>query len=81
MVKKKREVTLYAVDEALDKEVRENFEAKIREAVSIKEKLERYGKIDELTEEAVEMISAKEYDSEKELNKCRKTDKRNLSWY
>lgn len=73
--KEKREVTLYAVDEALDKEVRENFEAKIREAVSIKEKLERYGKIDELTEKAVEMISAKEYDSEKELNNAVKQTK------
>lgn len=73
--KEKREVALYAVDEALDKEVRENFEAKIREAVSIKEKLERYGKIDELTEEAVEMISAKEYDSEKELNNAVKQTK------
>ena len=73
--KEKREVTLYAVDEALDKEVRENFEAKIREAVSIKEKLERYGKIDELTEEAVEMISAKKYDSEKELNNAVKQTK------
>lgn len=73
--KEKREVTLYAVDEALDKEVRENFEAKIREAVSIKEKLERYGKIDELTEETVEMISAKEYDSEKELNNAVKQTK------
>ncbi|SUO03724.1 polyribonucleotide nucleotidyltransferase [Faecalicoccus pleomorphus] len=73
--KEKREVTLYAVDETLDKEVRENFEAKIREAVSIKEKLERYGKIDELTEEAVEMISAKEYDSEKELNNAVKQTK------
>lgn len=73
--KEKREVTLYSVDEALDKEVRENFEAKIREAVSIKEKLERYGKIDELTEKAVEMISAKEYDSEKELNNAVKQTK------
>ncbi|WP_288229746.1 polyribonucleotide nucleotidyltransferase [uncultured Faecalicoccus sp.] len=73
--KEKREVTLYAVDEALDKEVRENFEAKIREAVSIKEKLDRYGKIDELTEKAVEMISAKEYDSEKELNNAVKQTK------
>lgn len=73
--KEKREVALYAVDEALEKEVRENFEAKIREAVSIKEKLERYGKIDELTEEAVEMISAKEYDSEKELNNAVKQTK------
>lgn len=73
--KEKREVALYAVDEALEKEVRENFEAKIREAVSIKEKLERYGKIDELTEEAVEMISAKEYNSEKELNNAAKQTK------
>ena len=73
--KEKREVALYAVDEALDKEIRENFEAKIREAVSIKEKLERYGKIDELTEEAVEMISAKEYNSEKELNNVAKQTK------
>lgn len=73
--KEKREVALYAVDEALEKEVRENFEVKIREAVSIKEKLERYGKIDELTEEAVEMISAKEYDSEKELNNVVKQTK------
>lgn len=73
--KEKREVALYAVDEALDKEIRENFEAKIREAVSIKEKLERYGKIDELTEEAVEMISAKEYNSEKELNNAAKQTK------
>ncbi|MDY4279162.1 MAG: polyribonucleotide nucleotidyltransferase [Faecalicoccus sp.] len=73
--KEKREVALYAVDEALDKEIRENFEARIREAVSIKEKLERYGKIDELTEEAVEMISAKEYNSEKELNNAAKQTK------
>ena len=40
MVKKKREIQLYTVDENIDKEVRENYEAKIREAVSIKEKLD-----------------------------------------
>ncbi len=73
--KEKREVALYTVDEALDKEVRDHFESKIREAVSIKEKLERYGKIDELTEEAVEMISAKEYETEKELNNAVKQTK------
>ncbi len=64
--KEKREVVLYSVDEAIDTEVRSNFEAKIREAVSIKQKLERYGKIDELTDEAAAMIEAKEYASEKE---------------
>ncbi|MDD7282048.1 polyribonucleotide nucleotidyltransferase [Floccifex sp.] len=63
--KEKREVALYAVDEQLDKDVREHYEASIRQAVSIKEKLERYGKIDELTEEAVAYIEGKEFDSEK----------------
>ena len=68
--KEKREVVLYAVDEAIDSEVRANFESKIREAVSIKEKLERYGKIDELTDEAAAMIEAKEYATEKEKNEA-----------
>lgn len=56
---------MYAVDETIDREVRSNFEAQIRAAVSIKEKLERYGKIDDLTDEAAEMIANKEYASEK----------------
>lgn len=66
--KEKREIELYAVDETIDREVRSNFEAQIRAAVSIKEKLERYGKIDDLTDEAAEMIANKEYVSEKEQN-------------
>jgi len=66
--KEKREIELYAVDETIDREVRENFEAQIRAAVSIKEKLERYGKIDDLTDEAAEMIANKEYESEKDQN-------------
>ena len=66
--KEKREIELYAVDETIDREVRANFEAQIRAAVSIKEKLERYGKIDDLTDEAAEMIANKEYASEKEQN-------------
>lgn len=66
--KEKREIELYAVDETIDREVRANFEAQIRAAVSIKEKLERYGKIDDLTDEAAEMISNKEYESEKDQN-------------
>lgn len=64
--KPKREIPLYHVDEAVEKEVRDNFEAAIREAVSIKEKLERYGKIDELTEQAVASFEEREYPSEKE---------------
>lgn len=66
--KEKREIELYAVDETIDSEVRKNFEAQIRAAVSIKEKLERYGKIDDLTDEAAEMIANKEYSSEKDQN-------------
>lgn len=64
--KPKREIELYKVDLEVDAAVREGFEAKIREAVSIKEKLDRYNKIDELTDEAAAMIEAKEYASEKE---------------
>lgn len=66
--KEKREIELYAVDETIDREIRANFEAQIRAAVSIKEKLERYGKIDDLTDEAAEMIANKEYESEKDQN-------------
>lgn len=66
--KEKREIELYAVDETIDREVRANFEAQIRAAVSIKEKLERYGKIDDLSDEAAEMIANKEYESEKDQN-------------
>ena len=66
--KEKRDIELYAVDETINSEVRENFEAQIRAAVSIKEKLERYGKIDDLTDEAAQMIANKEYESEKDQN-------------
>lgn len=66
--KEKREIELYAVDETINSEVRANFEAQIRAAVSIKEKLERYGKIDDLTDEATQMIANKEYESEKDQN-------------
>lgn len=66
--KEKREIELYAVDETINSEVRANFEAQIRAAVSIKEKLERYGKIDDLTDEVAQMIANKEYESEKDQN-------------
>lgn len=66
--KEKREIELYAVDETINSEVCANFEAQIRAAVLIKEKLERYGKIDDLTDEAAQMIANKEYESEKDQN-------------
>lgn len=62
--KEKMEVKLYTVDEDIDREVRAQFEQPIRDAVSIEKKLERYGKIDELTEEAVAVFDAKEYENE-----------------
>lgn len=70
--KEKREIQLYTVDAQLDQQVRSNFEQKIRDAVSIKEKLERYGKIDELTEQAVELIAANPYETEKEAANAEK---------
>ena len=62
--KEKMDVKLYTVDEDIDREVRAQFEQAIRDAVSIEKKLERYGKIDELTEEAVAVFDAKEYENE-----------------
>ena len=62
--KEKMEVKLYTVDEDIDREVRAQFEQAIRDAVSIEKKLERYGKIDELTEESVAVFDAKEYENE-----------------
>ena len=70
--KPKREIELYQFDPEVEKEVRSNFEAAIREAVSIKEKLERYGKIDELSEEAVKSFEEREYATEKEKSQILK---------
>ncbi|WP_416326528.1 polyribonucleotide nucleotidyltransferase [[Eubacterium] hominis] len=68
--KEKMEIKLYTVDESIDAEVRGSFEASIREAVSIEKKLERYNKIDELTQEAVTLFEAKEYATEADKNKA-----------
>lgn len=73
--KEKREIPLYTVDAELDKKVRSSFEQPIREAVSIKEKLERYGKIDELTQQAVDQIAAEDYPTEKAQNEAIKQTK------
>lgn len=70
--KEKMEIKLYTVDETIDSEVRSGFEAKIRSAVSIEKKLERYNKIDELTAEAVALFEAREYATEAEKSKTLK---------
>lgn len=62
--KPKMEIKLYAVDPALEAEVKANFETALREAVAIKEKLVRYGTIDDLEAKAVAHFEAKTYDTE-----------------
>ena len=66
--KEKREVVLYEIDEELNKEVRDLVEERMVAAVRIHEKLERYGKIDDLTDETVAVWEAKEYEDEKVKN-------------
>ena len=68
--KEKREIQLYEINPELNEQVRSEFEEKIRTAVSIKEKLERYGKIEELTEQAIDMVSHNDYETEKEVNEA-----------
>ena len=70
--KEKMEVVLYAIDPEIIKYVDENGAQRIREAVSIKGKLERYGKIDEITDEMVAAIGAKEYENDALRDKAMK---------
>lgn len=66
--KAKREIVLYEIDDALNKEVREYVQDRMVEAVRIHEKLERYGKIDDLTDETIALYEAKEYEDDKTKN-------------
>jgi len=59
--KEKMEVVLYAVDDALVSNVKAFAEARLVEAVRIKEKLERYGKIDDIEAETYAHFEAQEY--------------------
>lgn len=63
--KPKMEITLDVIDDELNKEVRSVVEDKLKEAVRIKEKLLRYGTIDELTDEMAAEYEAHEYADEK----------------
>lgn len=67
--KPKREVVLYQVDPEIDRETRDLVQADLEAAVKIKDKLENYAKIDELTAKAVAHFEEKEYASEKEQAK------------
>ena len=68
--KEKMEVKLYEIAESIKQLVDENGKQRIEEAVSIKKKLERYGKIDEITAEMCEMVGNLEYETEREKNKA-----------
>ncbi len=62
--KEKMEVVLYEIDPAIKALIDEKGADRIREAVSIKGKLERYGKIDELIAEMEEEVAKLDYESE-----------------
>ncbi|MCI5773131.1 MAG: polyribonucleotide nucleotidyltransferase [Erysipelotrichaceae bacterium] len=68
--KEKMEVVLYEIDPAIKQLVDENGKKDIEEAVSIKGKLERYGKIDELIAKMCDMVANLSYASEKEQDKA-----------
>ncbi len=70
--KSKKEIQLYEINAEVDVEVRSNFETAMRAAVSIEKKLERYGKIDEITEEAVAFFEVKQFENEKEKERTLK---------
>ncbi len=68
--KPKREITLYAIPEEITSTVKLNFESRLRAAVSINEKLERYNAIDEIEAEAVEHFNSFTFDNDKAKDKA-----------
>lgn len=70
--KEKMEVTLYEIDAKIKAYIDEKGAKRIREAVSIKAKLERYATIDALIEEMVQGVSEWAYESEADQNKAMK---------
>ncbi|WP_159648625.1 polyribonucleotide nucleotidyltransferase [Erysipelothrix aquatica] len=72
VAKEKMEVSLYEVPEAIQEEVEALVGASLRKAVAIEKKLERYGAIDDLEEQAQLHFEAKEYEDEKTKTKTLK---------
>ena len=62
--KPKMEIKLYEVPAALNTEVREMAQTRFEEAVRIHDKLERYGKIDEIEVELLAVFEARTYANE-----------------
>ncbi len=63
--KPKMEVKLDLIPEAIRTEIDALAKERLIEAVSIKQKLERYGKIDDITDEMAALFESREYTSEK----------------
>ena len=63
--KEKRKIELYEVSPTIRDEVNKRAKARLIDAVRIKEKLERYGKIDEIDEEIVKYFEDQKYEDEK----------------
>ncbi|WP_159640121.1 polyribonucleotide nucleotidyltransferase [Erysipelothrix anatis] len=72
VAKEKMEVSLYEVPEAIQEEVEALVGVSLRKAVAIEKKLERYGAIDDLEEQAQLHFEAKEYEDEKTKTKTLK---------
>jgi polyribonucleotide nucleotidyltransferase len=68
--KEKMEIKLYEIDDSIKQLVDAKGKERIEKAVSIKLKLERYGKIDEITTEMCEIVGGLEYDTEKAKSKA-----------
>lgn len=68
--KEKMEVKLYEINPEIKAYVDANAKEDLKTAVSIKQKLERYGKIDEIELNVAEHFEGLEYTSEKEKDKA-----------
>lgn len=69
VAKQKMEISLYEIKPEIKSIIDQEAKGRLEEAVSIKLKLERYGKIDEITDEMAELFNAKEYATDKEKDK------------
>lgn len=70
--KEKMEVVLYEIDPSIKEYIDANGAKRLIEAVSIKQKLERYGAIDAITAEMVDHFAGLSYENEKASEKAQK---------
>ncbi|MBR5290447.1 MAG: polyribonucleotide nucleotidyltransferase [Erysipelotrichaceae bacterium] len=68
--KEKMDVVLYEIKPEIKAYVDENGKARLEEAVSIKQKLERYGKIDDITDEMAAAVEAMSFENDKAKDKA-----------